>query len=201
MRRVRVLESICAETAYRSMAGGWASRSLRMRGALFEIRASGAEEYVAAYEHDPQALIAAYRHVEVASVSDATEQLLHQKMYLSSKMRPLFLAKFAGFALTVQPRKEENDDPAALNGMLAAIDEGERDSVYVMSIEAGADITGMGGLMGTAREARDFSGAVVDGSVRDTAYLRKIGFPAYSTGVTPATAVGYYRFAGSQINV
>jgi len=85
--------------------------------------------------------------------------------------------------------------------MLDAIDRGEKSSVYVMSIEDGADIAGMGGLMGTAMEAREFSGAVIDGSVRDTAYLCKIGFPVYATGVTPATAVGYYRFAGSQIPV
>src|SRR5664279_4210847 len=34
------------------------------------------------YENDPTALLAAYRHVEVASVSDAIEQLLGQRMYL-----------------------------------------------------------------------------------------------------------------------
>ncbi len=165
------------------------------------IRASAPQEDAAAYAHDPSALIAAYKHVEVASVSDAIEQLMHQKMYLSRKMQALFPSRFAGYALTVRLKKEENDDPHALDGMLAAIDQGDKDSVYVMSIEDGADIAGMGGLMGTAMEARDFSGAVIDGSVRDTAYLRKIGFPVYATGITPATAVGHYRFAGSQITV
>lgn len=170
-------------------------------GLLLEMRASATEESAATYEHDPQALIAAYRHVEVASVSDAIEQLLQRKSYLSHRMQPLFPTKFAGFALTVQLKKEENHDPQALDGMLAAIDKGDKDSVYVMSIEDGADIAGIGGLMGTAMEARQFSGAVIDGSVRDTAYLRKIGFPVYATGVTPATAVGHYRFAGSEVTV
>jgi regulator of RNase E activity RraA len=170
-------------------------------GLLPEMRASATEESAATYEHDPQALIAAYRHVEVASVSDAIEQLLQQKSYLSHRMQPLFPTKFAGFALTVRLKKEENRDPRALDGMLAAIDKGDKDSVYVMSIEDGADIAGIGGLMGTAMEARQFSGAVIDGSMRDTAYLRKIGFPVYATGVTPATAVGHYRFAGSEVTV
>ena len=159
------------------------------------IRVSAAQEDAAVYAHDPGALIAAYKHVEVASVSDAIEQLTHQKMYLSHKMQPLFPARFAGYALTVRLKKEENDEPRALDGMLAAIDQGDKDSVYVMAIEDGADIAGMGGLMGAAMEARDFSGAVIDGSVRDTAY------PVYATGITPATAVGHYRFAGSQITV
>jgi len=153
------------------------------------------------YAHDPAALVAAYRQVEVASVSDAIEQIMGERMYLSHRMQPLFPAKFAGFALTVRLERKENHDPHALDGMLEAIDHGEKDSVYMMSIEDGADIAGMGGLMGTAMHARDFAGAVIDGSVRDTAYLRKIGFPVYATGITPSTSVGHYRFAGAQIPI
>lgn len=154
-----------------------------------------------AYAHDPAALLEAYRHVEVASVSDAVEQLLGKRTYLSHRMHPLFPARFAGYAVTVRMVKQENHDPHATDGMLQAIDRGEKNSVYVMSIEDGADIAGMGGLMGTAMAARDFSGAVIDGAVRDTAYLKKIGFPVYATGVTPSTLVGHYKFAGAQIPV
>ena len=70
------------------------------------------------------ALLEGYRHVEVASVSDAMEKLNGQKIYLSHRMRPIFTSKFAGFALTVKLKKEENKDPNALSGMLAAIDSG-----------------------------------------------------------------------------
>lgn len=150
---------------------------------------------------DPAALLDAFRHVEVASVSDAIEQLFGRRMYLSHRFRPLFTTRFAGYALTVRLEKEENSAPHALDGMLAAIDHGEKNSVYVMSIQDGDDLAGMGGLMGTAMQARDFSGAVIDGSVRDTAYLKKIGFPVYSTGVAPSTLVGHYRCAGTEVPV
>jgi regulator of RNase E activity RraA len=146
---------------------------------------------------DTVALLSAYRHVEVASVSDAIEQLSGRKMYMSHRMRPISNSKFAGFALTVLLKKEANDDPKALDGMLAAIDQGSKDSVYVMVVEDGADIAGMGGLMGTAMAAREFSGAVIDGGVRDVAYLQKIGFPVYALGIVPSTSVHHYRFAGS----
>lgn len=142
-------------------------------------------------------LLDGYRHVEVASVSDAIEKLTGRRMYLSHRMQPIFTTRFAGFAVTVQLKKEENKDSDALNGMLAAIDQGGPNSVYVMSIEDGADIAGMGGLMGTAMQARNFSGAVIDGGVRDTAYLRKIGFPVFATGEVPSTSVGHYRFSGA----
>ena len=147
-------------------------------------------------------LIADFRRVEVASVSDALEQLTGRRMYMSHRMQPIFTTKFAGFARTVQLKKDEgNSDPNALNGMLAAIDQGSTDTVYVMVVEDGENIAGMGGLMGTAMAARNYAGAVIDGGVRDVAYLRKIGFPVYATGIVPSTSVHHYRFAGAQIPV
>ncbi|HTS55992.1 MAG TPA: RraA family protein [Terriglobales bacterium] len=147
-------------------------------------------------------LIAEFRRVEVASLSDALEQLSGKRMYMSHHMQPIFTAKFAGFARTVELKKDEgNNDPAALSGMLAAIDEGGADSVYVMVLEDGQNIAGMGGLMGTAMAARGYAGAVIDGGVRDVAYLRKIGFPVFATGIVPSTSVHHYRFAGAQVPV
>lgn len=145
-------------------------------------------------------LVSQFRRVEVASVSDAIEQIMGKKMYMTHRMQPIFVSKFAGFARTVQLKKDEgNKDPSALNGMLEAIDQGGPDSVYVMVVEDGEDIAGMGGLMGTAMAARGYAGAVIDGGVRDVAYLRKIAFPVYATGIVPSTSVHHYRFAGSQI--
>jgi regulator of RNase E activity RraA len=145
-------------------------------------------------------LIAQFRRVEVASVSDALEQTTGRKMYMSHRMQPIFTSKFAGYARTVQLKKDEgNKDPEALTGMLEAIDQGSTDSVYVMAVEDGEDIAGMGGLMGTAMAARGYAGAVIDGGVRDVAYLRKIAFPVFATGIVPSTSVHHYRFAGAQI--
>jgi regulator of RNase E activity RraA len=145
-------------------------------------------------------LVSQFRRVEVASVSDALEQITGKRMYMSHRMQPIFTAKFAGFARTVQLKKDEgNKDPEALTGMLEAIDQGSSDSVYVMVVEDGEDIAGMGGLMGTAMAARGYAGAVIDGGVRDVAYLRKIGFPVFATGIVPSTSVHHYRFAGAQI--
>ena len=157
--------------------------------------------FSAAAPNDQATLLDGYRHVEVASVSDAIEKLSGQRMYMSHRMRPIFSSKFAGVALTVQLKKEENRDPGALQGMLAAIDQGGPNSVYVMVVENGADIAGIGGLMGTAMAARNFSGAVIDGGVRDVGYLQKIGFPVFALGIVPSTSINHYRFAGTNIPV
>ena len=147
-----------------------------------------------------ESLLDGFRHVEVASVSDAAEQILGRKMYMSHRMQAIFAARFAGYAVTVLLKKDEgNKDPNALAGMMAAIDGGAKDSVYVMTVEDGADIAGMGGLMGTTMHARGYVGAVVDGGVRDVAQLRRIGFPVYALGPVPSTSVGHYKFGGANI--
>jgi regulator of RNase E activity RraA len=156
---------------------------------------------VSVYANDPVTMLAGYRHVEVSSVSDAIEQLTGQRQYMTHHMQPIFTTKFAGYAVTVKLVKEENHDPNALTGMLSAIDQGAKDSVYVMTVQDGADIAGMGGLMGTAMSAREFAGAIIDGGVRDVAYLRKIGFPVYASGIVPSTSAGHYRVAGTGIPV
>src|SRR6476659_9418868 len=147
-------------------------------------------------------LVEGFRTVEVASVSDAIEQLYGQRAYMSRDMRPLSPAKFAGPAVTVQLKKEEHKEGAAASqGMLDAIDESPAGSVYVMVLEDGVDYAGIGGLMATAMKFRGFTGAVIDASVRDTPQIRKLQFPVFSRGVAPSTTVNHYRFAGKNVPV
>jgi regulator of RNase E activity RraA len=140
--------------------------------------------------------------VEVASVSDAMEQLYGQRAYMSHEMRPLAPTKFAGPAVTVLLKKEEHKEgSAASQGMLDAIDAGKPGSVYVMVLEDGADYAGIGGLMATAMKYRGFAGAVIDGSVRDTPQIRKLQFPVFSRGVAPSTTINHYRVTGTNVPV
>jgi 4-hydroxy-4-methyl-2-oxoglutarate aldolase len=154
-----------------------------------------------------------FRMVEVASVSDAMEQLYGQRAYMSHQMRPLSPAKFAGPAVTVQLKREEHKEgSAASQGMLDAIDASPAGSVYVMvldrgagapgwSDEGGADFAGIGGLMATAMKYRGFAGAIVDASVRDTPQIRKLQFPVFSRGVVPSTTINHFRVTGVNVPV
>jgi 4-hydroxy-4-methyl-2-oxoglutarate aldolase len=142
------------------------------------------------------------RLVEVASVADAAEQLYGQRIYMSHDMRPIFTAKFAGPAVTVLLRKEEHHEgSAASQGMLDAIDAAPAGSVYVIVLEDGLDIAGIGGLMSTAMKYRGLTGAIVDGSVRDLPQIKRLQFPVFSRGIVPSTSINHYRFAGANIAV
>src|SRR6266481_2939861 len=147
-------------------------------------------------------LMDGFREVEVASLSDAMEQLYGQKNYMSHEMRPLAPTKFAGPAVTVLLKKEEHKEGSkASEGMLDAIDSAKPGSVYVMVLEDGADYAGIGGLMATAMKYRGLAAAVIDGSVRDTPQIRKLQFPVFSRGVVPSTTINHYRFAGMNVPV
>ena len=143
-----------------------------------------------------------FKLVEVASVADAMEQLYGQKAYMTHDMRPLSPAKFAGPAVTVMLKKEEHQEGSkASSGMLDAIDKVPAGSVYVMVLEDGLDIAGIGGLMATAMKYRGLAGAIIDGGVRDTPQIRKLQFPVFSRGVVPSTSINHYRFVGMNIPV
>jgi 4-hydroxy-4-methyl-2-oxoglutarate aldolase len=147
-------------------------------------------------------IVEGFRHIEVASAADAMEQLYGQKFYMHHEMRPVFTTKFAGPAVTVLLKKEEHTDGSkASAGMLDAIDAAPAGSVYVMKLEDGGDIAGMGGLMATAMKARGLAGAVVDAAVRDVPQIKKLQFPVYSTGIAPSTSINHYRFAGVNVPV
>ena len=147
-------------------------------------------------------LIEGFRLVEAASVSDAMEQLYGQRGYMTHQMRPLFTTKFAGPAVTVLLKKDEHREGSpASQGMLDAIDAAPAGSVYVMVLEQGADIAGIGGLMATAMKFRGLAGAIVDAGIRDTPQIRRLQFPVFSLGVVPSTSVNHYRFAGSNVPV
>jgi regulator of RNase E activity RraA len=148
-------------------------------------------------------LIEGFRLVEVASVADAIEQLYGQRAHMNHEMRPLFMAKFAGPAVTVLLKKEEHKQGgAASQGMLDAIDSAPAGSVYVMVLDqGGADIAGIGGLMATAMKVRGLAGAVIDASVRDTPQIKRLQFPVFSVGVAPSTSINHYKFAGVNVPV
>jgi regulator of RNase E activity RraA len=50
-------------------------------------------------------------------------------------------------------------------------------------------------------KVRGLTGAIVDGSIRDTPQITKLQFPVFSRGVAPSTTINHYRFVGKNIPV
>ncbi len=147
-------------------------------------------------------LITGFKKTSVASVSDAMDQVLGQRGFLSHKIRPVVAGVVVGRAITAlsKPAKAEEATPAlSTRHLTAMIDESKPGEVGVIVMEDGADVAAIGGLMSTAAKARGMAGFVIDGGVRDVTEIREMGLPVYASSVTPATSVS--RWASVTNNV
>jgi 4-hydroxy-4-methyl-2-oxoglutarate aldolase len=186
------------------LSASWHDNHVKLTRVVFASSLLGAVAFswLAAQPSPADSVVQGLSLVEVASVADAMEQLYGQRNYMSHQMRPIFTVKFAGPAVTVLMKKEEHKEGAAASqGMLDAIDAAPPGSVYVMELENGADIAGMGALMATAMKVRGLTGAIIDGGLRDLPQIKRLQFPVYSTGIVPSTSVNHYRCAGVNVPV
>ena len=147
-------------------------------------------------------IVEGLRLVEVASVADAAEQLYGQRIYMS-----LYAADFYHKIRGTGGHRAAQEGRASRGGGGVARNAGShRDaapagSVYVIVLEDGLDIAGIGGLMSTAMKYRGLAGAIVDASVRDLPQIKRLQFPVYSRGIAPSTSINHYRFAGANVAV
>ena len=115
---------------------------------------------------------------------------------VQSPMKP-----FAGPAYTITGQSHAWSDGSGDRVKLKAIDEM---TPGVVPVWAGQDIRGVccfGDLLAEAMKARGVAGVVVDGGVRDTAYLREMGLPLMTRYRTPSQSIGRWRVTGVQETV
>ena len=108
--------------------------------------------------------------------------------------------RFIGPAYTISGVSHQ-DSVTGDRAKLAAIDEMPPG---VVPVWAGNDIRGVccfGDLLATAMKARGCVGVVVDGGVRDVAYLQTLGLPMMVRYRTPAQAIGRWRVVERQVPV
>lgn len=166
------------------------------------VRQAAAPAPVAAAPADP--LVEGFRTSTVASVSDAVDQIVGRRGYLSHDMRPYVAGTFVGRAATalVKPATPEQATPAlAVKHSVEMIDAANPGDVGVIVMEGTLDVAAIGGLMGTSAKSRGMAGMVLDGAVRDIAELRALGLPVFARAVSPATAVGRYASVAKQVPV
>lgn len=149
-------------------------------------------------------LLAGFAASTVASVSDAVDQVVGKRGFLSHDMRPYVGGSFVGRARTALLRAAppEKATPAlAVKHSVEMIDESSPGEVGVIVMENGLDVAAMGGLMGTAAKSRGMAGMVLDGGVRDLPELRALALPTYARSVVPSSAVGRWASVAKQVPV
>lgn len=149
-------------------------------------------------------LLNGFKDTALASVSDAVDQIVGKRGYMSHDMRPRISGQVVGRAVTalLRPAPSEKSTPAlAVKHAVEMIDGAGPGEVGVIVVENGLDVTGLGGLMATTAKARGMAGMVIDGAVRDLPEIRALDLPVYARSVVPSTAVGRYASVAKGVPV
>lgn len=152
----------------------------------------------------PEEIIAALRLPEnsTGNIADAVEEATGVRGWMSADMKPIYDARIVGRAATALMRPVLRTDTRKYrNHLLEVLDQAEPGSILVYVMQDGLEIAAMGNLMATTAKVRGLAGAVIDGAVRDTAELKRLGFPVWSRRVSPATSVGRMISVDQQITV
>lgn len=152
----------------------------------------------------PEEIIAALRLPEnsTGNVADAVEEATGARGWMSADMKPVYDARIVGRAATALMRPALRTDARKYpNHLLEILDQAEAGSILVYVMQDGLEIAAMGNLMGTTAKVRGLAGAVIDGAVRDTTELKRLGFPVWSRRISPATSVGRMISVDKQIPV
>jgi len=138
-----------------------------------------------------------------AVIADVFDSLGRLPPVLDNSLLPIkegAATKFIGAAYTVSGESHlwsgsgDRAKLAAIDAMTAG----------VVPVWAANDIRGVccfGDLLGSAMLARGCAGVVVDGGVRDVAFLRSIEMPIVARYKTPAQAIGRWRVTACQTPV
>ncbi|HUF21817.1 MAG TPA: RraA family protein [Burkholderiales bacterium] len=171
---------------------------------LFTAVLAAALALPAAAAMTPEEIIAALRKPEnsTGNISDAVDEATGARGWMSADMKPVIDTKIVGRAWTALLRPVlRNDTRKYPNYALQILDEAPAGSVLVYVLDGGLEIAGMGNLMATTAHVRGLEGTVIDGAVRDTTEIRKIGHPVFARRVGPATSVGRLVSVAKQVPV
>lgn len=116
---------------------------------------------------------------ELLAMGSATlYEASQQDLFLDASFRPAWDgAQIVGRAL---PAEAGLGDNLALHWAIAESEPGD-----VLMVDAGGGAYGyFGEVMAVAAQARGITGMVIDGGVRDTVQLARLGFPVFSTEVS-----------------
>ena len=135
-----------------------------------------------------------------AVIADVFDSMQRTPPVMDNCLRPIGPATpFAGPAYTVtgETVRFTGGDRAKL----AAIDNMPEGVVAVWASRCAKGVCCFGDLLASAMRARGVVAAVVDGGVRDTAFLSEFGMPVVARYRTPAQGVGRWRVTASQAKI
>src|SRR6185437_10455426 len=130
------------------------------------------------FERRPDLLAKFDEVVRCYSASCVFADVQYRQGVMASAIKPPFIAKAVGQALTVQLSPGDLVDP------LKALEMGQPGDIIVVDAGGDCQTSVCGGLMGGLAKNRGIRGMVVDGAGRDIDELEDIGWPIWTRAIT-----------------
>jgi regulator of RNase E activity RraA len=153
----------------------------------------------------PAGIVEGYQTLEHASgiLSDIMDELGMTGVVAASLLKPTMPGTFiVGPALTVRNMIQREHVYEAARKHVNKMAEFEAHNLAlagdVLVIDGVPGISNMGGISAQTGKRQGEAGAIVFGGIRDLAHSRSIGYPVWSTEVTPVT--GKWRIETVEIN-
>ena len=151
-------------------------------------------------------VLAGFRALDdlTGTASDAMDQCGIAGAVPGSVLRPTDpRARIVGQAITVLNRRRADSVAQALAGGKSGLGERKAHEIArpgdVLVIQGVPGISSMGAISATTGKKAGEAGAIVDGAVRDVDHSRRIGYPVWSSSVSPVT--GKWRIETVGIDV
>lgn len=127
-----------------------------------------------------------------AVVSDALDAVGSKAHILSPAIRPIqpTVKPLIGRAATARSEPVDQAPERPYSALMEAMGLLNRGEILIVAAGGGARSAIFGGLLATAARASGAVGCIVDGAIRDTDELTKLGFPTFATGFSPADSYG-----------
>ncbi|MCG9128810.1 RraA family protein [Candidatus Poribacteria bacterium] len=127
----------------------------------------------------------------VAVVSDALDAHGYRNQALCHKIRPLLpTTVVVGRALPVLCLETFEIPEHPYQEEIAAVDSLKQNDVLICSTNGSTRICFWGELLSTAARVRGARGAIIEGFIRDVRAIMDMGFPIFTTGISPVDSNG-----------
>ena len=152
-------------------------------------------------DFDWAAIAERFKTVYVAAVCDVLDSYGLRHQYLDRAIVPLtFSDRLAGPAFTIVGMANATTDPSKRLGP-KVIDSFTPHVVAVYETNGDQQTGVWGELWSAGARQRGCVGAIVDGGIRDTAFIRRINFPVFHRFKSPGDAVGRFNIVDYQVPV
>ena len=152
-------------------------------------------------EIDIDNLLKRYKKLYLPAVTDVLDKMGYTNQWLGKNIKSIGpVVTIAGEALTVKyTHSLSNSIEDSIEGDTTMLEKIRNNNVIVVD-NGGNEMTGLwGGMSALIAKKKGAQGLVIDGGVRDTAYIIKQGLPIYARFTSPLDSLG--RFKIIQTNV